>query len=206
MARGGSSAAHGGNTPLPGALGVMNRATITLLKAILKADADFLRAAVRLCLEEVLRAEAGGRSAPARRRRAQEGVATVRPVSYPLAMCRGIVVVRAPHCSERRVVHVFRRYARCEESVLETLAEMYLLGASPRKVKALTQRLCHRSLPLAARYALGDHLEAGLAGLAVRRMQRMAPGDAGGRSGSVLPFVSATALLRQSPGAAGARR
>src|SRR3546814_4887722 len=65
---------------------------------------------------------------------------------------------------------LFERYQRSEPALVATLAEMYVQGVSPRKVKAITEELCGPAFSASTISAINNKLDGSLAAFAQRRL------------------------------------
>src|SRR5215472_8710360 len=122
------------------------------IKAVLAEDEEFLRALVRMALQEVLEAEMTealgaekGERAPGRQgyRSGYYGRTLITRV--------GKLELRVPQdCAGRFSTELFERYQRSERALVAALAEMYVQGVSTRKVKVITEELCGHSFSASA--------------------------------------------------------
>jgi putative transposase len=147
------------------------------LKALLAADADFLRPMVEAIVQATLEAEmtealgaAKGERTPARLgyRAGYYGRSLITRV--------GTLELRVPQDRQGRFsTEVFERYQRAEKALVGALAEMYVQGVSTRKVKAVTEELCGHSFSASAISAINKRLDASLAAFAERRLKEPYP-------------------------------
>ena len=70
---------------------------------------------------------------------------------------------------------VFERYQRTEKALVGALAEMYVHGASTRKVKAITEELCGHEFSSATVSRIKESLEGELEKFAERRLEEEYP-------------------------------
>jgi transposase-like protein len=119
------------------------------IKAVLAEDQEFLRALVRMALQEVLEAEMTEALGAEKGERAV-GRQGYRSGYYGRTLITrvGKLELRVPQDPTGRFsTELFERYQRSERA----LAEMYVQGVSTRKVKAITEELCgHSFSPLTA--------------------------------------------------------
>ena len=114
------------------------------VKAVLAEDGEFLRALARAALQEVLEAEMTEALS------AEKGERTAGRLGYrsgyydrTLITRVGKLELRVPQDRAGRFsTELFERYQRSERALVAALAEMYVQGVSPRKVKAITEELC----------------------------------------------------------------
>jgi putative transposase len=147
------------------------------LKALLTADADFLRPLVEAIVQATLEAEmtdalgaAKGERTPAR--------LGYRSGSYGRSLITrvGTLELRVPQDRQGRFsTELFERYQRSEKALVGALAEMYVQGVSTRKVKAVTEALCGHSFSASAISAINKRLDAGLKAFAERRLKEPYP-------------------------------
>jgi putative transposase len=117
----------------------------TELEAIRSGDDDFLRKAVRAAIQTALEAE----------------------MTEALAAERG---ERADVPRDRFGLfstELFERYQRSERALVSALAEMYILGVSTRKMKAVTEQLCGHSFSALLVSDMNRTLDAALTAIAV---------------------------------------
>jgi transposase-like protein len=117
-------------------------------------DREFLRQLIRTTLQEVLEAEMTEALAAAKSERTV-GRNGYRSGYYGRSLITrvGKLELRIPQDRTGRFsTGLFERYQRSERALVAALAEMYVLGVSTRKVKAITEELCataFRPLPSA---------------------------------------------------------
>ena len=70
---------------------------------------------------------------------------------------------------------LFERYQRSEQALVATLAEMYVLGVSTRKVKAITEELCGHAFSASAVSAINKRLDESLDAFARRPLAEPFP-------------------------------
>src|ERR1700750_2116355 len=142
------------------------------IKAVLAEDEEFLRALVRIALQEVLEAEMAealgaekGERAPGRQgyRSGYYGRTLITRV--------GKLELRVPQDRAGRFsTELFERYQRSERALVAALAEMYCQGVSTRKVKAITEELCGHSFSASAISEINKSLDATLTKFAHRQL------------------------------------
>jgi putative transposase len=153
------------------------RATLEEVKAPLAEDRDFLRPLVQAVLQELLEAEMT--EAPG----AEKGERTPQRLGHrsgyygrTLISRVGKLELRVPQDRQGRFsTKLFERYQRSEKALVAALAEMYVQGASTRKVKAITEELCGHSFSASAISAINVRLDQGLAQFAGRRLDDACP-------------------------------
>ena len=114
------------------------------VKAVLSGDDAFIRAVVRVALQEVLEAAGKGERTPSRvgYRSGYYGRTLITRV--------GKLELRVPQDRDGRFsTELFERYRRSERALVAALAEMYVQGVSTRKVKTITEELTRRCARLA---------------------------------------------------------
>src|SRR6476661_8227193 len=114
------------------------------VKALLRADEEFLRALVRTALQEVLEAEMTEALGAEKGERAA-GRQGYRSGYYGRTLITrvGKLELRVPQDRTGRFsTELFERHQRSERALVAALAEMYVQGVSTRKVKAITEELC----------------------------------------------------------------
>ena len=119
------------------------------IKAVLAEDEEFLRALVRMALQEVLEAEITEALGVEKGERAS-GRQGYRSGYYGRTLITriGKLELRVPQDrSGRFSTELFERYRRSERALVAALAEIYVQGVSTRKVKAITEELCARRRP-----------------------------------------------------------
>src|SRR5256886_4701242 len=118
------------------------------VKVLMAEDEEFLRALVRTALQEVLEAEMTEALGAEKGERAT-GRQGYRSGYYGRTLITrvGKLELRVPQDRTRRFsTELFERYQRSERALVAALAEMYVQGVSPRKVRAITEELCGASL------------------------------------------------------------
>src|SRR5262245_30412213 len=143
------------------------------IKAVLAEDEEFLRALVRMALQEVLEAEMTEALGAEKGERAwgRQGH-TSGYYGRTLITRVGKLELRVPQDRAGRFsTELFERYQRSERA----LVEMYVQGVSTRKVKAITEELCGHSFSASAISAMNQRLDAGLAQFAGRPLAEAFP-------------------------------
>ena len=116
----------------------------TDVKALISADEDFIRSAVRTAIQAALEAEMTEALAAERSERV-DGRLGYRSGSYGRSLVTrvGTIELRVPRDRAGLFsTELFERYQRSERALVSALAEMYVQGVSTRKVKAVTEQLC----------------------------------------------------------------
>jgi putative transposase len=147
------------------------------LKALLSADADFLRPMVEAIVQATLEAEMTEAVGAAKGERTA-GRLGYRSGYYGRSLITrvGTLELRVPQDRQGRFsTEVFERYQRSEKALVGALAEMYVQGVSTRKVKAVTEELCGHSFSASAISAINKSLDGGLKAFAERRLQEPYP-------------------------------
>jgi transposase-like protein len=147
------------------------------VKALLAEDEEFLRALVRMALQEVLEAEMTEALG------AEKGERTAGRQGYrsgyygrTLITRVGKLELRVPQDRTGRFsTELFERYQRSERALVAALAEMYVQGVSTRKVKAITEELCGHSFSASSISAMNQRLDASLAQFAGRPLAEAFP-------------------------------
>ena len=146
-------------------------------KELLATDEDFLRPLVQALVQEVLEAEmttalrAGKGERTAQRLGYRSGY-------YPRGLITrvGKIELRVPQDREGRFsTEVFERYQRSEKALVSALAEMYVMGVSTRKVKAVTEELCGHSFSASTISRINKKLDEELEKFARRRLEEEYP-------------------------------
>jgi putative transposase len=147
------------------------------IKAVLAEDEEFLRALVRMALQEVLEAEMTEALGAEKGERAS-GRQGYRSGYYGRTLITrvGKLELRVPQDRTGRFsTELFERYQRSERALVAALAEMYVQGVSTRKVKAITEELCGHSFSASSISAMNQRLDAGLAQFAGRALAEAFP-------------------------------
>ena len=121
------------------------------MKAVLSGDDAFIRAVVRVALQEVLEAEMTQTVGAGKAERTPSRVG-YRSGYYGRTLITrvGKLELRVPQDRDGRFsTELFERYRRSERALVAALAEMYVQGVSTRKVKAITEELTRRCARLA---------------------------------------------------------
>jgi transposase-like protein len=114
------------------------------LKALLSTDDDFVREAVRVCVQQVLEEEMTAALGASKSERSADRLG-YRSGYYGRTLVTrvGRIELRVPQDREGRFsTELFERYQRSEKALVSALAEMYVQGVSTRKVKKITEDLC----------------------------------------------------------------
>lgn len=83
----------------------------------------------------------------------------------------GKLELRVPQDRDGRFsTELFERYQRSEQTLVASLAEMYVQGVSTRKVKAITEELCGHSFSASTISAINKRLDESLTAFAQRRL------------------------------------
>src|SRR5690348_11028824 len=147
------------------------------IKAILAEDEEFLRALVRMALQEVLEAEMTEALGAEKGERASSRQG-YRSGYYGRTLITrvGKLELRVPQDRAGRFsTELFERYQRSERALVAALAEMYVQGVSTRKVKAITEELCGHSFSASSISAMNQRLDASLAQFAGRPLGEAFP-------------------------------
>lgn len=147
------------------------------LKAVLSADNDFLRRAVKAAIQAALEAEMTEALAAERSERADARLG-YRSGSYNRSLITrvGTVELRVPRDrSGLFSTELFERYQRSERALVSALAEMYVQGVSTRKVKAVTETLCGHSFSASSVSEMNKTLDTALTAFATRRLDEPYP-------------------------------
>src|SRR6201990_1720218 len=147
------------------------------IKAVLAEDEEFLRAVVRMALQEVLEAEMSEALG------AEKGERTVGRQGYrsgyygrTLITRVGKLELRVPQDRAGRFsTELFERYQRSERALVATLAEMYVQGVSTRKVRAITEELCGHAFSASSISAINKRLDESLKAFAERPLHEPFP-------------------------------
>ena len=113
------------------------------VKAVLFGDDAFIRAVVRVALQEVLEAEMTQTVGAGKGERTPSRVG-YRSGYYDRTLITrvGKLELRVPQDRDGRFsTELFERYRRSERALVAALAEMYVQGVSTRKVKTITEEL-----------------------------------------------------------------
>src|SRR5215472_9454844 len=147
------------------------------IKAVLAEDEEFLRALVRMALQEVLEAEMTEALGAEKGERAS-GRQGYRSGYYGRTLITrvGKLELRVPQDRTGRFsTELFERYQRSERALVAALAEIYVQGVSTRKVKAITEELCGHSFSASSISAMNQRLDASLAQFAGRPLAEAFP-------------------------------
>ncbi len=147
------------------------------IKALVSADGDFIRSAVRTAIQAALEAEMTEALAAERSERV-DGRLGYRSGSYSRSLITrvGTIELRVPRDrSGLFSTELFERYQRSERALVSALAEMYVQGVSTRKVKAVTETLCGHSFSASSVSEMNRKLDAALTAFATRRLDEPYP-------------------------------
>ncbi|KFG69521.1 IS256 family transposase [Microvirga sp. BSC39] len=147
------------------------------IKDLLNQSPDGLREIVRAVMQEMLEAEMTDAL------QAEKGERTAARLGYrsgyytrTLVTRVGKLELRVPQDRDGRFsTELFERYQRSEQALVATLAEMYVQGVSPRKVKAITEELCGHNFSASAISSINKRLDDSLAQFASRRLEEPFP-------------------------------
>jgi putative transposase len=147
------------------------------VKALLAADADFLRPLVQAVLQDLLEAEMTAALAAGKGERTPDRLGyRAGYYSRTLVTRVGKLELRVPQDRHGRFsTELFERYQRSEKALVAALAEMYVQGVSTRKVKAITEELCGHSFSASAISEINLRLDESLAQFARRRLVDACP-------------------------------
>src|SRR5215467_9176198 len=147
------------------------------IKAVLAEDEEFLRALVRMALQEVLEAEMTEALGAEKVERAS-GRQGYRSGYYGRTLITrvGKLDLRVPQDRAGRFsTEVFERYQRSEKALVSSLAEMYVQGVSTRKVKAITEELCGHAFSASSISRINQSLDEELKKFATRKLEEEYP-------------------------------
>jgi putative transposase len=147
------------------------------IKAMIAADADFLRPVVRTVIQEFLEAEMAEAVGAEKGERA-EGRLSYRSGYYPRSLITraGKLELRIPQDRNGRFcTEIFERYQRSEKALVAALTEMYVQGVSTRKVKAISEELCGHSFSASAISGFNKKLDEELGRFARRELDSEYP-------------------------------
>jgi putative transposase len=147
------------------------------VKALLAADADYLRPLVQAVLQELLEAEMTEALAASKGERTPDRLG-YRAGYYPRTLVTrvGKLELRVPQDRQGRFsTELFERYQRSEKALVAALAEMYVQGVSTRKVKSITEELCGHSFSASVISEINVRLDESLAQFARRRLVDACP-------------------------------
>jgi putative transposase len=147
------------------------------MKALLSADGDFLRDAVKAAVQAALEAEMTEALAAERGERA-DGRLGYRSGYYSRSLITrvGTIELRVPRDRAGLFsTELFERYQRSERALVSALSEMYVQGVSTRKVKAVTEQLCGHSFSASSVSEMNKTLDATLTAFATRRWDEPYP-------------------------------
>src|SRR6516165_9758961 len=150
---------------------------IAAVNALFAKSPDGLREIVRAVMQEMLEAEMTDALG------AEKGERTAARLGYrsgyytrTLVTRVGKLELRVPQDRDGRVsTELFERYQRSERALVAALAEMYVLGVSTRKVKAITEELCGHSFSASSISAINRRLDENLAQFAGRALAEAFP-------------------------------
>lgn len=147
------------------------------VKALLDADADYLRtmvqSLVQTALDEEMTAFLGaGKSERTEERRGYRSGYYDRKLITRV----GTLELRVPQeRSGQFSTELFERYQRSEKALCASLFEMYVQGVSTRKIKAVTEELCGHGFSASAVSAIVVKMDGELAAFARRRLEQPLP-------------------------------
>jgi len=146
-------------------------------KALVEAEPDLVREAVRGYLQEVLEQEMTAAVGAAKGERTASRLGYRSGYYVRTLVTRvGKLELRVPQDREGRFsTEVFERYQRSEKALVGALAEMYIQGVSTRKVRAITEELCGQSVSASALSAINQRLDESLAQFAERGLEEAYP-------------------------------
>src|ERR1700740_2708372 len=147
------------------------------IKAILAEDEEFLRALVRIALQEVVEAEMTEALGAEKGERAS-GRQGDRSGYYGRTLITrvGKLELRVPQDRAGRFsTELFERYQRSEKALVGALAEMYVQGVSTRKVKVVTEALCGHEFSASSISQINKTLDEALTAFARRRLSEPYP-------------------------------
>jgi len=133
----------------------------TLAQAILLDDPEFLRGIVERAVQAILDEEMTAHLGAGRYERG-EGRTGYRNGSRPRTLTTrvGTLDLRVPQDRDGTFsTELFARYQRSEQALVTTLMEMYVQGISTRKVAAITEELCGKSVSKSQVSALVGRLD-----------------------------------------------
>jgi putative transposase len=146
-------------------------------KEVLLNDRDFLKGIVQEVLQQVLEAEMEA-AVGAERYERTDGRKGYRAGYYGRTLVTrvGKLELRVPQDRTGQFsTELFRRYQRSEQALVTSLAEMYVMGVSTRKVKAITEELCGHAFSAGTISELNRGLDEALTAFARRRLEEEYP-------------------------------
>ena len=152
-------------------------AAIGSLKELLSGDDDFVRAAVRGHLQDVLEEEMTAAVGAGKGERSL-GRLGYRSGYYERALVTrvGRIELRVPQDRDGRFsTALFERYQRSEKALMSALTEMYVQGVSTRKVKKITEELCGHRFSASTISTIVKRLDGQLLAFARRRLEEPFP-------------------------------
>src|SRR5246127_3907379 len=146
-------------------------------KAVLTGDENGFRALLQTVVQEVLEAEmTEALQAEKNERTASRLGHRSGYYDRKLVTRIGVLELRVPQDRAGRFsTELFERYQRSEKALVAALAEMYVQGASPRKVKAVTEALCGHEFSAASISQINKTLDEALTAFANRRLSEPYP-------------------------------
>jgi putative transposase len=150
-----------------------SKLAVAAAKELMKGNPDGLREIVRAVLQEILEAEMTDALGAAKSERTA-GRLGYRAGYYGRTLITrvGKLELRVPQDRDGRFsTELFERDQRSEQTLVATLAEMYVQGVSTRKVKAITEELCGHAFSASAISAINQRLDKSLAAFARRRLE-----------------------------------
>ncbi len=148
-----------------------------VLEEVLGCDGEFLRRLVEGLVQEILEAEMSEHLQAGRYERTGEhrGYRSGH-YSRNLVTRVGTLELRVLQDRQGRFsTEVFERYQRSEKALVSALAEMYVQGASTRKVKAITEELCGHSFSASSISRMNKRLDGELLRFARRPLEECYP-------------------------------
>ena len=133
------------------------------VKALLSEEKDVLKKILREVMPEILEQEMTDSLGAAKAERSLSRLG-YRSGYYERSLVTrvGKLELRVPQDRQGHFsTQLFGRYQRSEKALVSALAEMYVQGASTRKVKAITEELCGHSFSASAIGAVNKTLSAG---------------------------------------------
>lgn len=146
-------------------------------KEALINDRDFLKGLVQEVLQQILEAEMEEAVGADRYERTAERKG-YRAGYYGRTLVTrvGKLELRVPQDRAGRFsTELFRRYQRSEQALVTALAEMYVMGVSTRKVKAITEELCGHAFSAGTISEMNQGLDEALTAFARRRLEEEYP-------------------------------
>ena len=146
--------------------------SIAGVKELMGSNHDMLREIVQDLLQEMLEGEMTEALGASKSERS-DGRVGYRSGHYNRTLITrvGKLELRVPQDRDGRFsTELFERYQRSEQALVASLAEMYVQGVSPRKVKAITEELCGHSFSASTISSINKRLDESLTAFARRRL------------------------------------